>query len=172
MVEVLALGRQRWPPQPVSATKIRVPGVIQMLKHLCAFLVVLPPLLALALTTTLTREVRDPSGAAIAKAKVTARNVGTNISRPTLTNETGQYTIPLLQRGSYETSAEAAGFKRAIETGLTCKSAAFSFAGEAFNIANHPTFNYPSATINKAAAGQITAAADPRQIQPALKLLF
>jgi hypothetical protein len=44
--------------------------------------------------------------------------------------------------------------------------------GEAFNVANHPNFNYPNATTNTSAAGQITSANDPRQIQVALKLVF
>jgi len=59
------------------------------------------------------------------------------------------------------------------------KSFAFSEArrlevrGEAFNIANHPTFSAPNATIGAAAAGTITSTLNAnRTLQVALKLYF
>jgi len=50
----------------------------------------------------------------IAGAKVTTRNDDTNIVRATLTNEVGEYTIPLLQPGAYSVSAEASRFRAAV----------------------------------------------------------
>jgi hypothetical protein len=37
---------------------------------------------------------------------------------------------------------------------------------------NHPNFNFPAATQNSPSFGQIASAADPRQIQLGLKLVF
>ena len=46
------------------------------------------------------------------------------------------------------------------------------FRAEFFNIFNHPNFGLPGATINTQAAGVITGAASPRDIQLGLKLKF
>lgn len=45
-------------------------------------------------------------------------------------------------------------------------------AGEAFNLPNHANFNTPVATLNSGTFGQIQAAADPRIVQLAMKLVF
>jgi len=46
------------------------------------------------------------------------------------------------------------------------------FRAEAFDALNHPNFNLPASTIDAGNFGQITSAADPRQIQLGLKLNF
>ena len=46
------------------------------------------------------------------------------------------------------------------------------FRAEAFNALNKANFNLPAATIDSGSFGQITSAADPRQIQLGLKLNF
>jgi hypothetical protein len=58
--------------------------------------------------------VRDPAGAVVAGATVTARNSGTNFSRSTTTNDDGFYQIVNLPPGDYEVTVEAANFKRAV----------------------------------------------------------
>lgn len=55
--------------------------------------------------------VKDPSGASIPNAKVTARNT-TGQERQTLTNESGYYTITNIPAGVYSIQVEAAGFKK------------------------------------------------------------
>jgi hypothetical protein len=60
---------------------------------------------------TFTGTVADPSGAAIANAKVTVTNMGTNLSVTSTTNDTGSYTIKELPIGSYRITSEAKGFK-------------------------------------------------------------
>jgi Carboxypeptidase regulatory-like domain/TonB dependent receptor len=61
-----------------------------------------------------TGTVADPSGAAIANAKVTVTNMGTNLSVTTSTNETGLYTIKELPVGTYRIASEAKGFKTSV----------------------------------------------------------
>src|SRR5712692_419328 len=66
-------------------------------------------------TATVTGQVLDSSGAGIAGANVTARNVQTGITRSTVTNETANYSIPLLPIGTYEVMAEREGFKKSVQ---------------------------------------------------------
>src|ERR1700687_2819273 len=63
--------------------------------------------------------VADPSGAAIAGAKVTVTNPATNLSVTTTTNETGLYTLKELPIGNYRIPAEAKGFKTASNMSVT-----------------------------------------------------
>ena len=56
--------------------------------------------------------VRDPNGAAIKGATVTARNVGTNTERSAATNDDGVYQILNLPPGNYEVIAEAPNFSK------------------------------------------------------------
>src|SRR6267378_8001059 len=58
--------------------------------------------------------VRDPSGAMVSGATVTARNPGTNISKGTTTNDEGAYLIVNLTPGDYELTVEAPNFKKAV----------------------------------------------------------
>src|SRR5215210_2637822 len=58
--------------------------------------------------------VRDPAGAAIAGATVTARNTGTNVTREATSNEDGLYQMTNLPPGDYEVTVEATNFKRAV----------------------------------------------------------
>ena len=60
---------------------------------------------------TVTGEVKDASGAAVAGTAITARNIATNGIRNATTNEEGIYNIPALVPGMYEIKAEHSGFK-------------------------------------------------------------
>jgi hypothetical protein len=46
------------------------------------------------------------------------------------------------------------------------------FRSEWFNVANHPQFLSPSATVNTGTTGQLLNARPSRQIQMALKFIF
>lgn len=61
-------------------------------------------------TGTIQGRVTDQSGAVVPGAKVTIRNVGTNVTRSLETDENGNYRAQLLQPGAYEVSAAATGF--------------------------------------------------------------
>ena len=66
-----------------------------------------------------TGTVTDPSNAAIANAKVTVTNIGTNLSVTTTTNQTGNYTASQLPPGTYKLTVEASGFKTAANNDIT-----------------------------------------------------
>src|SRR5260370_37121227 len=63
-------------------------------------------------TGQITGTVMDASGAVIAAAKVTVRNVETGATRVVTTTGAGVYAVPNLQPGTYEISVEVAGFGR------------------------------------------------------------
>ncbi|MCA1612893.1 MAG: carboxypeptidase regulatory-like domain-containing protein, partial [Acidobacteria bacterium] len=60
---------------------------------------------------TVTGEIKDQNGAAVAGAQVAARNLETGFTRNTTTDGEGRYTFAGLPVGSYEIRAERAGFK-------------------------------------------------------------
>jgi outer membrane receptor protein involved in Fe transport len=63
--------------------------------------------------------VTDPSGAAIASAKVTVTNTATNFSINTTTNASGTYTVKEIPAGTYRITVEGSGFKTASHTDVT-----------------------------------------------------
>ncbi len=76
-------------------------------------------LLAQGPVSSVSGEIHDPSGAVIPNIVVTARNANTNLSRSSVTNDSGAYTIVGLAPGPYEISAEGPGFKREVRSGIT-----------------------------------------------------
>src|ERR1700730_3381837 len=67
-----------------------------------------------ASTGAIVGTVRDGSGAVLPGVAITIRNEGTNIARDVLTSASGDYSAPLLPPGSYEVSADLAGFGRRV----------------------------------------------------------
>jgi Carboxypeptidase regulatory-like domain/TonB dependent receptor len=67
----------------------------------------------------LSGEITDPSGASIANATVSIKNVGTAEVREVLSNGDGFYSAPNLLPGSYEVSASAEGFAKVVQKGIT-----------------------------------------------------
>jgi hypothetical protein len=65
-------------------------------------------------SATLNGFVRDPQGAVVPGATVTARNSATNETRTTTTNDEGYYQLVQLTPGAYEVTVEAANFSRAL----------------------------------------------------------
>jgi len=66
----------------------------------------------------------DPSGSPIADAGVTVRSTATNVATRLQTNSTGYYEASLLLSGAYEVTAESAGFKKSLRSGIPLSAGA------------------------------------------------
>src|SRR5579872_1564237 len=71
-----------------------------------------------AVNGTIVGTVADVSGGVIAGANVTLIEVNTQIVHRGETNSSGTYSFPDLPPGTYDVSAEMAGFKKAVKTGV------------------------------------------------------
>src|SRR5229473_2885811 len=69
-----------------------------------------------------TGTVTDPTGAAIANAKVTVVNTATDLNLSTTTNSSGNYTVKEVPIGTYKLTVEAAGFKTVSNAGVTANA--------------------------------------------------
>src|SRR5512135_1699897 len=75
------------------------------------------PVLAQLPTGTILGTIKDPSGAVIANATVTAQNPATGTARSISTDETGSYRLAALPVGTYDLRVEASGFKVTTQKG-------------------------------------------------------
>src|SRR6201998_841302 len=69
-------------------------------------------------TAVLNGTVTDPSGAAIASARVVVQNVATGVEWNAQTNGDGLYVLPSLPPGSYQITVTKDGFQKLVVTGL------------------------------------------------------
>ncbi len=67
---------------------------------------------------TISGTIVDNSGAAIANASVTLRNLATDVATSVTTNSQGLYSVPNLLPGSYQQTVTAMGFETAIRNGI------------------------------------------------------
>ncbi|MBI2687617.1 MAG: TonB-dependent receptor [Acidobacteria bacterium] len=63
--------------------------------------------------------VTDASGAAVPGVQISIRNASTGVERQVSTNDSGLYSVPLLQPGSYEAHVRQRGFKPIVQSGIT-----------------------------------------------------
>jgi hypothetical protein len=70
-------------------------------------------------TASLGGTVYDPSGATVADAKVTARNVETGLQKDSTTGTNGTFSFTALPVGAYEVTIEKPGFAKYIQQGIT-----------------------------------------------------
>ncbi len=66
--------------------------------------------------------VRDASQGVVAGAKVTLRNIDTNVEREASTNEGGDYSFPGLRAGRYSVQSEKQGFRTATTSNLVLRT--------------------------------------------------
>src|SRR5690349_20333871 len=85
------------------------PGAVAVLGFSLA---VLAPLGAQTTTAGIRGTVTDTSQAAVAGAKVTATNLGTQFTQTATTDSSGTYAFTLLPVGTYSVAVEVPGFKR------------------------------------------------------------
>ncbi|HXW16405.1 MAG TPA: carboxypeptidase regulatory-like domain-containing protein, partial [Terriglobia bacterium] len=67
---------------------------------------------------TITGIVSDPTGAVVPGVAITITNTETGVVNKLSSNESGVYTVPLLEAATYRLSAEKAGFKKYEQTGI------------------------------------------------------
>jgi hypothetical protein len=88
-------------------------GIVRAFLWLATTVVLTSTLMAQIQNGQLAGTITDPSGAAIANAKVTVTNQGTNLSVTVNSNATGSFTARELPVGTYLITVEAPGFKTA-----------------------------------------------------------
>src|SRR5215472_15540730 len=69
-------------------------------------------------TASILGNVKDPSGALVAKAKISVKNNATNEVQTTVSGDDGAYSFPYLRVGNYTVTVEAAGFRTAIRNDI------------------------------------------------------
>jgi hypothetical protein len=72
--------------------------------------------------STLSGVVTDPTGAGVAGARIVASETRTGVKAQTVSDSTGQYTLPFLAPGHYDLSAAAQGFKEAVQKDINLGS--------------------------------------------------
>jgi hypothetical protein len=88
-----------------------------------ALFVTVAPARAQLSTATLNGAVTDPTGAVVPEATVTITNVDTGVSRTTVSNQAGDYSVPALEPGKYSVTISKAGFGTSQQSGLTLQVA-------------------------------------------------
>ena len=81
---------------------------------LFALLLMAPATWAQDATGQIAGNIKDATGAVISGATVTVTNLGTTISKQTVTDSRGFYQVLQLAIGNYEVSAQATGFSKAV----------------------------------------------------------
>jgi len=71
---------------------------------------------------SITGIVTDPTGAVVPGVAIVITNIETGVTNKFKTNESGMYTVPLLEEANYQLSAQKAGFKRYERTGILVQS--------------------------------------------------
>lgn len=114
-------GHRKFLPESLK----NVPAANRLEAGFCAVLIVLMGLLAISVPSaysqafgTISGEVTDPSGAAIAKAKVTATESETGVGRTVTTDANGHYVIPNERPTQYTITVEVSGFQKFVQ-GIT-----------------------------------------------------
>ena len=93
--------------------------VLSLFGVLAAWMATPQAALAQQVTATITGRITDPSGAAVANAKVTVTSVECGVQYPATTNADGYYNLQYLPVGTYNVRVENAGFQAATQSNVT-----------------------------------------------------
>jgi hypothetical protein len=102
-------------------------------------------------TAQISGTVKDPAGAAVAGAQVTATQTDTGVKRSVTTDASGLYVLPDLPIGGYQLEVKAAGFRTYVQTGILLQVAD--------KVAINPVLNLGQVT------DQIQVAANAAQVE-------
>ena len=122
---------------------------LKRFRYIVALLVlsISPSLFGQAVSATLLGTVTDSTGATVPGAKVTATETATGLIHESVTNDSGNYTLPDIPPGKYSVTTEAKGFKKDTQVIATVMSAdkenhtdvlAMSTASAALHISDIP----------------------------------
>ena len=78
---------------------------------MCVFFALFGAILLSQNTASIVGSIIDPTGAAIANARVEVKDVSTGVTYAGISNLTGQYGFPSLPPGNYELKVTVPGFK-------------------------------------------------------------
>ena len=88
-------------------------------RALAVLVLLLAPMAFAQIAANLRGRVLDPSGAAIANARVQLTETSTSITQATITSSTGDYIFTQLNPGTYSIDVTATGFQQLNRTGIT-----------------------------------------------------
>ncbi|HJY87482.1 MAG TPA: carboxypeptidase-like regulatory domain-containing protein, partial [Candidatus Acidoferrales bacterium] len=88
-----------------------MPHVRTLFQRGAAVLAFCSPLFGQLTLSTIRGTATDPTGAVVTNTNIELLHLETNAKRQVLTNESGDFEIPDLQRGTYRLTARAPGFK-------------------------------------------------------------
>lgn len=102
--------------RPVSISKATRAGVCQLGGLLLSVLLVGTEVpMQAQVTGSISGYIKDPSGAAVPGANLTAKSVEQQFTRTTQSNAEGFFNLLAMPTGTYEISAEASGFQKQIQ---------------------------------------------------------
>src|SRR5688572_14884606 len=125
-------------------------------------------LLGQSSNATITGFVQDPSQAMVPGVTVTATNTQTGITVPTVSNESGSYTIQSLLPGTYKLSATLPGFRThtisdvVLGSGVTAR---YNFRLEVGQVSSTVEVTAASSTLITEASSSIGQVLDRQQVQ-------
>jgi hypothetical protein len=116
---------------------------------------------AQAVGATLSGTVTDPSGGVVPNASVSIRNTATGITRDVTTNADGIYSAPNLLPGVYGVTVSAAGFSKAVQSGVTLTVGATQVLNVAMQVGQatqtvEVTAEAPTVNLTNAEIGALT----------------
>ena len=120
----------------LKAALILMTGLLAVLPH---------RLTAQVSSATITGAIKDSTGGVIPHAKIVATEQATGTVTNAVTNDAGEYTLPLLKPGTYNLVVELKGFRRYEQKGLTLASG------------DHPTIDVPLSVGDYGQTVEVTA---------------
>jgi Carboxypeptidase regulatory-like domain len=119
------------------------------------------------ITTAISGQVVDPSGAAVGNAAVTVKSLETGATRSSTTDEAGRFALLSLPLGPQEVQVEKAGFKTAIRAGINLQlgqNAVVNFALEVGELHQPLTVSADAPLVNTTTAS-VAGLVDERQLK-------
>jgi len=107
--------------------------------------------LAQGATATMSGVVHDGTGGVIPGVTVTIKHTETGLTRTVQTSENGAYRMPSLPVGAYEVTAEAAGFKKQVRSGINlvvAQEAVVNLTLDVGGVADTVTVNEDAPLVN------------------------